>query len=69
MCWLFSLSKAVKLNICGREIMGEAHCKKKISLGLLVNVLLFKLCFVDQSIVKYIFKGDIFWKTLLSLIY
>lgn len=30
MCWLFSLSKAMKLNICGREIMGEARCKKNL---------------------------------------
>lgn len=49
------------------EIMGEAHCKK-ISLGLLVNVLPFKLCFVDQSILEDMFKGDISWKTLLSLL-
>lgn len=41
---------------------------KKISLGLLVNVLPFKLCFVDQSILEDMFKGDISWKTLLSLL-
>jgi len=53
----------------GGKLWERLTVKKKISLGLLVNVLLFKLCFVDQSILKYIFKGDIFWKTLLSLIY